>query len=248
MIDQPDQSTSEVPDVQDAPLEDAPGPDVSEQGTSEHGATDDGPEHGAPEGGGNGASPVRHGGGEMVAQGSAGPPPPPRRTGVFVDVGELRAHVGDLLRAMLGGYQVDAFGNMTFVHEGARVFVTVGPGPLGPQVGVFSITNVDVPLSGELASFLLTSNHRLAFGAFSYDADNAAVWLQHSLLGGTLDGPELRGAVLAIAQTAARVDDVIRERFGGRRFVDAGEDEQARAHPPAPEPDEEDVTNASGYL
>lgn len=237
-------------DQQDQPTPDQPGPDAPEadEAPAAEAPERDGPGRDPGDGHHGGASPAVRGGGEMVAAASAAAQPPPRRTGVFVDVGELRAHVGDLLRAMLGGYQVDAFGNMTFTHEGARVFVTVGPGPLGPQVGVFSITNVDVPLSGELASFLLTSNHRLAFGAFSYDAENAAVWMQHSLLGGTLDGPELRGAVLAVAQTAARVDDVIRERFGGRRFVDAGEEEQARAHPPAPEPEDDDVANASGYL
>ena len=237
-------------DQPDQPTQDEPGPDAPDADEAPAAGTPDRDDPGQDGGDGHhgGASPAPRGGGEMVAAASAAAQPPPRRTGVFVDVGELRAHVGDLLRAMLGGYQVDAFGNMTFTLEGARVFVTVGPGPLGPQVGVFSITNVDVPLSGELASFLLTSNHRLAFGAFSYDAENAAVWMQHSLLGGTLDGPELRGAVLAVAQTAARVDDVIRERFGGRRFVDAGEEEQARAHPPAPEPEDDDVANASGYL
>jgi|GEM_PF-1055320 len=244
MSEQPDQPTPDQPGSS-TPDTEPTTPDRDQVGDE---GGDDGGDDGSDEHHDGAVSPAVRAGGEMVAAASTSAPPPPRRTGIFVDVGELRAHVGDLLRAMLGGYQVDAFGNMTFTHEGARVFVTVGPGPLGPQVGVFSITNVDVPLTGELASFLLTSNHRLAFGAFSYDAENAAVWLRHSLLGGTLDGPELRGAVLAIAQTAARVDDVIRERHGGRRFVDAGEEEQARTHPPAPEPEADDVANASGYL
>lgn len=181
-----------------------------------------------------------------VAAGAEGAPQPPRRRGIFVDADELRQHVGDLLRAMLGGYKVDAFGNMTFDHEGARVYVTVGPGGFGPQVGVFSITNVELDLSPELATFLLTSNHRMAFGAFSFDAENRAVWLRHSLLGGTLDGPELRGAVLSVAGLAARVAPAISERFGGRRFVDAPAEQQERAHPP--EAEDDDVVNASGYL
>lgn len=170
----------------------------------------------------------------------APPPAPPQRTGVFVDVPSLRAHVGDLLRAFLGGYLVDAFGNMTFTHEGARVFVTVGMSPIGPQVGVFSITNVDVELTPQLAEFLLTTNHGLGFGAFSYDGDNRAVWLRHSLLGTTIDAPELQSAVAAVASTAAHFDEVIQAEYGGRAFRDAPSDVQDATSAPPP--------NAMGYL
>lgn len=168
------------------------------------------------------------------------PPDAPRRTGIFVDVPSLRAHVGDLLRGFLGGYQVDAFGNMTFVHEGARVFVTVGMSPIGPQVGVFSITNVDVDLSAKLAEFLLTTNHALGFGAFSYDGENRAVWLRHSLLGTTIDAPELQSAVAAVASTAAHFDEIIQAEYGGQAFRDASSDVQDATTAPPP--------NASGYL
>ncbi len=174
------------------------------------------------------------------------PPRPPRRTGVFVDPDDLREHVGGLLRAILGGYEVDAFGNYTFSHEGARVFVTVGATPIGPQVGVFSVTNLEVDLSPPLARFLLTTNHTLGFGAFSYDPSNQAVWLRHTLLGTTLDGPELQSAVAAVATTAAKVDDSIREQFGGRTFSEAPDDVQQRVEPPRADPDA--PANASGYL
>ncbi|GGI02745.1 T3SS (YopN, CesT) and YbjN peptide-binding chaperone 1 [Egicoccus halophilus] len=175
------------------------------------------------------------------------PPRPPRRTGVFVDPDDLRDHVGQLLRAILGGYEVDAFGNFTFVHEGARVFVTVGGSPVGPQVGVFSVTNLDVDLAPPLASFLLTTNHTLGFGAFSYDPDNRSVWLRHTLLGTTLDGPELHSAVAAVATTAAQVDDAIKQRFGGRTFAEAPDEVQRRVEPPEPNPGTT-APNASGYL
>jgi len=175
------------------------------------------------------------------------PPPPPRRTGIFLDPEDLREHVGGLLRAILGGYEVDAFGNFTFTNQGSRAFVTVGPSPIGPQVGVFSVTNLDVDLSPELAGFLLTTNHRLGFGAFSYDPQNRAVWLRHTLLGSTLDLPELQAAVAAIATTAAGLDEKIRDRFGGRTFQEAPDEVQRRVEPPdasgaGPPP------NATGYL
>lgn len=172
-------------------------------------------------------------------------PRPPKRTGVFVDPDDLRHHVGGLLRTILGGYEVDAFGNFTFTHEGARVFVTVGAGPAGPHVGVFSVTNLDLDLTPDLGSFLLTTNHRLGFGAFSYDESNRAVWLRHTLLGTTLDGPELHSAVAAVASTAAQIDDTIRDRFGGRTFEDAPSEMQQRVEPPEPGPR---APNASGYL
>ncbi len=175
------------------------------------------------------------------------PPSPPRRTGVFLDPDDLREHVGGLLRVMLGGYQVDAWGNYTFVHEGARVYVTVGGSPIGPQVGVFSVTNLDVELTPPLAGFLVTTNHQLGFGSLSYDKDNRAVWLRHTLLGTTLDGPELQTAVAAIASTAAHIDDHIAEQFGGRTFDDAPEDVQQSTRPPET-PQQPYPDNASGYL
>jgi hypothetical protein len=172
------------------------------------------------------------------------PPRPPRRTGVFIDPDDLRDYVGGLLRAILGGYEVDAFGNYTFVHEGARVFVTVGPSPIGPQVGVFSVTNLELELSPSLGTFLLTTNHRLGFGSFSYDPQNQAVWLRHALLGTTLDGPELQAAVAAIASTAAAMDHEIRDRFGGRTFTEAPSEVQRRMEPPEPATG----PSAGGYL
>lgn len=183
---------------------------------------------------------------ERAAAQGIEPAPPPRRTGVFVDTEELRAYVGQLLRAMLGGYEVDALGNMTFTAQGARIFVTVAPGPLGPQVGVFSITNIGVRLVPDLSAFLLRTNHRMAFGAFSYDPEQGGIWLRHSLLGGTLDGPELRGAILSVASTASQVADLVSEKFGGGTFEDEPEDVRRNVHPP--EPSDDDDVNASGYL
>lgn len=174
-------------------------------------------------------------------------PRPPRRTGVFLDPEDLREHVSGLLRASLGGHEVDAFGNITFTHEHARVFVTVAGSPVGPQVGVFSVTNLDVPFTADLGRFLLTTNHTLGFGAFSYEPEHEAVWLRHTLLGGTLDLPELQTAVVAVATTAARLDHEIRDRFGGRTFQDAPSDVQRQVEPPEPQT-RPSRTGTRGYL
>jgi hypothetical protein len=177
----------------------------------------------------------------------AGLPRPPRRTGVFLDPEDLREHVSGLLRATLGGHEVDAFGNITFTHEDARIFVTVAGSPVGPQVGVFSVTNLDVPFTPELGHFLLTTNHSLGFGAFSYDPQHRAVWLRHTLLGSTIDLPELQTTVIAIATTAARLDHEIRDRFGGRTFQEAPSEMQRQVEPPDPEGGYP-PPNARGYL
>jgi len=176
---------------------------------------------------------------KLLDQGAV-PPDAPARVGVFVDVPSLRTYVGELLRVYLGHYEVDVWSNFTFEYEDARVFVTVGMAPMGPQVGVFSVTNLDTELTDELARFLLTTNHRIGFGAFAYDDTNRAVWFRHMLVGTTVDGPELNTVVAAVASTAAHFDDIIRDRFGGPAFRDASTDDQAAAHPPIP--------NASGYL
>lgn len=229
-----------------APPEDDEGDEAGEAGDDQHDAEhgDDAPSHaGGHAAGGPGAELQR-------AAHMPRPPMPPRRTGVFLDPEDLREHVGGLLRVMLGGYEVDAWGNYTFVHDGARVYVTVGGSPIGPQVGVFSVTNLDVELTPPLATFMLTTNHRLGFGSLSYDADNRAVWLRHTLLGTTLDGPELQTAVAAIASTAAHLDDHIAQEFGGRTFHDAPEDVQHATRPPetTQQPYPGDDTHVTGYL
>lgn len=149
-----------------------------------------------------------------------GGPRPPRRTGVFLDPQDLRSHVSDLLRSIVGPHTVDPFGNFTFDHESLRIFVTVSGSPIGPVVGVFSVTNADLELDAGLASFLARTNHRLLLGTLSWDDDNDAVWLRHNLLGTHLDPPELQAAVRSVSTAAVAIAGQVHEQFGGRRFGD----------------------------
>lgn len=248
MSEQPDEPDTDEPDTDGAASEGAGSAQDTDTQDTDTQDTDTGDHAGAAARGGAdpGGRPPR--GGQLAHLGH-GPPPsrPPRRTGVFLDPDDLREHVGQLLRAVLGGYEVDAHGNFTFVHDDARVFVTVGPGPVGPTVGIFSVTNLDVELTPRLGGFLLTTNHTLGFGSFSYDPDNQAVWLRHTLLGTTLDGPELHAAVVAVSSTAAHFDDVIQERFGGRTFHDAPDSVREATTPPDRD-DSQPPAGAGGYL
>lgn len=184
-----------------------------------------------------------------------GMPRPPRRTGVFLDPQDLRSHVSDLLRTIVGPHTVDPFGNFTFDHESVRIFVTVTGSPIGPVVGVFSVTNADLALDTGLASFLARTNHRLLLGTLSWDDDNDAVWLRHNLLGTHLDAPELQAAVRSVSTAAVAIAGDVHEQFGGRRFGDDDGDENPPGEPPMAPPDMADDgmdaphrSNATGYL
>lgn len=188
----------------------------------------------------------------------AGAPRPPRRTGIFVDPQDLRSHVSDLLRAIVGSHGVDSFGNFTFDHESARVFVTVSGSPVGPIVGVFAVTNTKLSLTPQLADWMARTNHRLLLGTLSWDDDNDAVWLRHNLLGSHLDAAELQAAVGAVATTAVQVATDVHEKFGGTQFTsdestassmtqpgDSSDDGQNQV---ADDDGEDGMANATGYL
>jgi hypothetical protein len=87
---------------------------------------------------------------------------------------------------------------------------------------VFSITNVDVPLDGDLPRFLLGLNYTFALGRFAVDAERRAVWFDHVLTADDLDDGTLARTISAVAGTADRYDDEIKERFGGRTFREEG--------------------------
>lgn len=183
-----------------------------------------------------------------------GIPRPPRRTGVFLDPQDLRTHVSDLLRSIVGPHTVDPFGNFMFDHESVRVFVTVSGSPIGPIVGVFSVTNADLDLDEGLAAWLARTNHRLLLGTLSWDDDNDAVWLRHNVLGTHLDAPELQAAVRSVSTAAVAVAGEIHERFGGRRFGEEdGDDNPAMGHRDLGEELGDDLdtphrSNTTGYL
>lgn len=148
---------------------------------------------------------------------------PGRRTsGAEADVNATRARVEPVLAQMFesvqelpdGGYAVDA--------GSVRVFVQVRLVDTTVMVRVFSITNVDVGMDDGVAPFLLALNFTLALGRFSIDGGNRAVWCDHVLTADEIDDATLARAIAAVASTADRFDDEIKERFGGRTFREEG--------------------------
>jgi hypothetical protein len=145
-----------------------------------------------------------------------------RPTGAENDLGATRARVEQVLTAMFGqvneledgGYAVDA--------GSVRVFVVPRLVEGSVLVRVFSITNLDVPLDGDLPAFLLGLNFSMGVGRFSVDANHRAVWFDHVLGVDELADAVLARTVAVVAQTADRFDDEIKTRYGGRTFREEG--------------------------
>jgi hypothetical protein len=147
--------------------------------------------------------------------------PSPRPKGEPEAATKIREMIEATLRYMLDRYVVDAFGSYVFGFDSARVFVVPTWVEGGPSViRVFAITNMDVPVSPALTTYLLEKNLEFVFGGFALDAPRGAVWFNHNLLGEFTTPEAFEATVAAVAETANEYDDVICERFGGRLYTE----------------------------
>jgi hypothetical protein len=136
----------------------------------------------------------------------------------------VRTTIETRLSAMFERYLVDEHGNYVLGLETARVFIV--PTWLENEatiVRVFAITNLDVPVTAELTTYLLAKNLDFVFGGFALDVDNGAVWFNHNVLGDYMSPEELEATLSAVAQTANQFDDEIKSRFGGRLYVETSD-------------------------
>ena len=145
----------------------------------------------------------------------------PRPDGEPADVVALRGLVEAKLTEMVESYGVDQHGNYVLGLSSARVFIVPTWLENGMTVvRVFAITNLDVPVTAGLSSYLLTKNLEFVFGAFALDVKNGAVWFNHNLLGQHVTPEELETTLGAVAETANQFDDEIKSQFGGRLYVE----------------------------
>lgn len=157
----------------------------------------------------------------------------PRPKGEPPNVVALRELIEGKLVELVGGYATDEHGNYVLGLASVRVFVVPAWLENGASVlRVFAITNLDVPVTAELTSYLLSKNLEFVFGSFALDVAHGAVWFNHNLLGDFLNPEELEATLGAVAQTADRFDDEIKVRFGGRLFVDSPDEKITP--PPSP--------------
>ena len=157
----------------------------------------------------------------------------PRPAGEPEAAGKVRALIEAKLTEMLEGYSVDDKGSYVFGYESAHVFVVPAWLPNGATVvRVFAITNLDVPVTAQLTSYLLEKNLDFVLGSFALDADGGAVWFNHNLLGEYLAPEEFEATVAAVAQTANDLDDEIKTRFGGRLYAEEPGEDISPPHAP----------------
>lgn len=159
--------------------------------------------------------------------------PKPRPKGEPGAVVELRELIEGKLEEMVERYFVDPRGSYVIGLDSARVFVI--PAWLKNEatvVRVFAITNMDVPVTSELTSFLLARNLDFVLGAFALDADQGAVWFNHNLIGEFLAPEELEATLAAVAETANQMDDEIKKQFGGRLYSEKPTDKISPPHSP----------------
>ena len=159
--------------------------------------------------------------------------PAPRPTNEPEAITSVRATIELKLKDMLDRYVVDERGNYVFGLESALVYVV--PAWLESKttvVRVFAITNLDVPVTPELTLDLLEKNLDFVLGAFALDAGHGAVWFNHNLLGEFLAPDELEATLAAVAETANKYDDEIKERFGGRLYAESPERSVPPPHTP----------------
>lgn len=133
---------------------------------------------------------------------------------------ETRDAVSTMLADFVGRVELGAGGQLSFVHEGSRVFVDVRSwGDNSSLVQVYSVTNVELTPTPELYEYVALHSDDWIFGhlGMAVNEGNAIVHFSHTLLGDFLDEDELRTAVFAVAVTASQIDDQIEAQFGGRR-------------------------------
>ena len=159
--------------------------------------------------------------------------PKPRPADEPEPVLALREKIEAKLETMFEQYFADQHGNYVLGLESARVFIVPTWLESGMTVArVFAITNLDVPVTADLTRFLLAKNLDFVIGSFALDADKGAVWFNHNVLGDHVSPEELEATLAAVAQTANQFDDEIKERFGGRLYVETPD--AAVPAPPAP--------------
>ena len=148
--------------------------------------------------------------------------PKPRPKGEPEGVVKLREMIEGKLAEMVDRYMTDEHGNYLVGIASARVFVVPTWIENGATIiRVFAITNLDVPVTSELTSYLLQKNLEFVFGGFALDTEAGAIWFNHNLLGDFAHPEQLEATLGAVASTADQFDDEIKSRFGGRLYVDS---------------------------
>ncbi|WP_190316084.1 T3SS (YopN, CesT) and YbjN peptide-binding chaperone 1 [Pseudanabaena sp. UWO310] len=103
----------------------------------------------------------------------------------------------------------------------ATVLIEIRPfRELEAVIYLWAYVATEVEVSYDLLLYLLKQNDNFRFGGFSM-ADEGDIRFHVSLLGASCQENEFKLALAEVLETADRYDDLIVERWGGRRAADA---------------------------
>ncbi len=116
-------------------------------------------------------------------------------------------------------YLEDADGDFVVPFAaGIQVFVMPRELPDGRTVvKVEALCVKDLRIDGDLGIFLAEESGRMLFGKLALYSERKEVRLEHALLGDYLNQAELESAVDLVAAGTDLYDDLLRERWGGRK-------------------------------
>lgn len=142
------------------------------------------------------------------------------------DLEKTREEIAKLLAGMFKGVETTSKGDFTFPFESTRVYVR--PFELAGEsmaVDVFAITNVDLMPSRDLFRFITLNANAPLLGHLSGSEREGLidVSFSHRLCTGYFGRGELEQTVISVAVGANEIDDMIQQRFGGRRYIDVVE-------------------------
>ena len=87
-------------------------------------------------------------------------------------------------------------------------------------IDVWSWVVTKVEVTDDLMEYLLRENYDRRFGALSLDKDNDIHYC-HKIAGASCNKNELKASMMAVATAADEYDDVIKARWGGKRWFDS---------------------------
>lgn len=137
----------------------------------------------------------------------------------------LKQKVQRILTDNLGSVRIHRDGDYIVRNESAVVFIRAQEwGKDSLYVGVRSPLIVDVPISNELCRWVAIEGQQFMIGGCYLHAvdggSTGSVWLQYGIIADDLDESELMNAVHMVAITGNKLDNELRDRFGGKLFTE----------------------------
>jgi len=141
----------------------------------------------------------------------------------MADVNSLKNKVQRILTDNLGRVEVDRDGDFVIRYESAVSFVSVLEG-FGDSliVSLKCPLICDVKITNELCRWVATEGQKFVLGSCylnpNEDEKTGWVYFKYAITADDLDESELMNAVGAVATTGNRLDNQLRDQFGGELF------------------------------